>query len=413
MVIKITKPFKYLKDYRVVLVTGCQRTGTHIASQMIAHDCSFKFIEERVFNTHQEQTFRQIVDNSVRVVIQCPAMMYMLQDIASDDIAIVVMHRDKPDVLDSMSRIRWFERGEHEIEVGKYGIDPALINAKSVDIHDLKYTHFNLYQRDSIPHVYDIQYQDLEHHVMWIEADKRKSFGDWQTDLSTPDVMIATLGYRHYAPAIASHIGAANYLQDSGIRFDWVHAYGTPKELKDPDGHEIVTRKYQQLREQFLAGGYKVFISIEDDMIIPEDSLTRLIEHLDTADVAYGLYCWRHSLGGGAWSAYVKVADSWGESVVIDKEKARQYFTEQSIEPVCGVGMGCTAIKRDVLEKIPFLRRGQACNDWYFAVDAQFEGYKQVCDYGLVCGHMTLDPTPRIIWPDVKDMSTMQRIDYL
>jgi hypothetical protein len=99
--------------------------------------------------------------------------------------------------------------------------------------------------------------------------------------------------------------------------------------------------------------------------------------------------------------------------VVIDKTQAQQAYAQKQIIEIAGVGLGCTAIQRHVLETIPFTRRGQACNDWYFAVDCQYHDFVQRCDMGLVCGHMTTDPSPRILWPDISDMETMQRIEYL
>jgi len=230
--------------------------------------------------------------------------------------------------------------------------------------------------------------------------------------------LIVTLLYHHYGDCMISWAKAANYWRDNyNARFDWVYLHGKPDDLpQSAHGHDVVTRKYQQARELFLAGNYDVMIAIEDDMVIPVDTFPRLMALLKTCDVGYGLYCWRHGVGGGNWSAYTKVEDTpddYGESIVKDKPRAKRTFESRSLVSVRGLGFGCTAIKRNVLEAIPFERRGKACNDWYFAVDCQANGFTQMTDMGLVCGHMTVEPSPRVIYPDTGDMDTMQRIDYL
>jgi hypothetical protein len=410
VVIKVTSPFKYLNGYRVILVTGCQRTGTNIAAQMIAHDLKYNFTAEEVYDTDDAAHFDALVAAGDRLVIHCPAMMHRIHEVTTDDIAVVVMQRPEAETLASMERIRWQERGAKAIECAKYGV------GEDANIYRVKYATFDKAQRRLIPNLYDVRYSELEQHVMWQDRATRQGFTDWQTRLTPPSVLIVTLGYRHYGQAMVSHALAAEHLQACGVRFDWLHAYGVPDDLRHDlsNGHEIVTRKYQQAREQFLAGNYNTFIAIEDDMLIPEDTFSRLLDMLKNgADVAYGLYCWRHSIGGGGWSAYTTVHDYWGESVVIDKTQAQQAYAQKQIIEIAGVGLGCTAIQRHVLETIPFTRRGQACNDWYFAVDCQYHDFVQRCDMGLVCGHMTTDPSPRILWPDISDMETMQRIEYL
>jgi len=226
--------------------------------------------------------------------------------------------------------------------------------------------------------------------------------------------LIVTLQYKVHVEAIRSHIQAATHWQNAGIRFDWLHVHGMPDSALLPnsaEGHDIVTAKYIEARETFLAGDYDVFIAIEDDMIIPVDTFPRLVTALERdADVAYGLYCWRR--GSYAWSAYTDINEDKGKSISRhDRERAIQAFTCGEVMQVAGVGMGCTAIRRDALARIPFERRDHACNDWYFAVDAKMIGLVSVCDFGLVCGHITTERGKQVIYPAVND--NLYRVEYL
>jgi hypothetical protein len=93
--------------------------------------------------------------------------------------------------------------------------------------------------------------------------------------------------------------------------------------------------------------------------------------------------------------------------------------------------MGCTLIRRCVLEQLIFRTHRMACCDWGLAMDAQEYGFSQRCDLGVVCGHMTthnpssvvgatpwvlgVEGPPRIIWPDpdVEGIGKLYRVEYL
>lgn len=215
-----------------------------------------------------------------------------------------------------------------------------------------------------------------------------------------------TLMYRRLGRALASHIKAASSFDGE---LEWLQLYGG----NHGNVNDIVLKKYCRARRQFLDGNSDVFVTIEDDMIIPEDAIARLHKALDNgADIAYGLYCWRISLSGGGWSAYVRMTEDEGQSVLIDTEACCLAFSRKDCIPVVGVGLGCTAIKRHVLEAIDFRRGGKHANDWYFALDCRDAGFTQVCDLGIRCGHIAMEPTPRIIWPSI-DNDLYQRIEYL
>jgi hypothetical protein len=164
-------------------------------------------------------------------------------------------------------------------------------------------------------------------------------------------------------------------------------------------GNENVLRLYQQARRVLLADPrYTHLLTIEDDMVVPPDAVERL-RSLD-APVAYGTYCWRwgppHRL-----NAYRELREamgcSWGDAA---PQIARQYLKTGSVIDVAGTGLGCTLIRRDVLEAIDFRLGLGAANDWYFAVDCQQMHVRQVAHFGVQCGHIRLDPSARVIWPD-------------
>lgn len=169
------------------------------------------------------------------------------------------------------------------------------------------------------------------------------------------------------------------------------------------DAYDAVTTKYVRAQETFLAGKYDALLTIEDDIIAPRDALARLLE--TEGDVCYALYVSRRS---HKWLAYTEIVGEDGRSLSDDPELARR--TWGSVIEVQGVGLGCTLIRRHVLESISFRRSGQGCCDWYLAQDCIERGFRQVCDTGLLAGHIEVcRGTPFVLWPDPNSSSMLRR----
>jgi hypothetical protein len=150
---------------------------------------------------------------------------------------------------------------------------------------------------------------------------------------------------------------------------------------------------YNLAREKFLAGPWDYLLSIEYDVLVPPDALERLLA-LD-ADVAYGLYCWRHNK---RWSPYLELSEWGGTSVSLRHDTAREHWGKTL--DVAGVGLGITLIKRHVLESLSFRLlpgyEGNFANDWVFAMDCQRNRFVQRADMNVVCGHID---GAKVYWP--------------
>jgi hypothetical protein len=197
--------------------------------------------------------------------------------------------------------------------------------------------------------------------------------------------------------------------------------------------YENVTRQHNKARAMALAGEYDALLSIEADMIVPADTIDRLLA--TGADIAYGLYVWRHQKK--RWSAYTELTLWGGTSVSLDYTGQDAREAHGRVIDVAGLGMGCTLIKRNVLQTTPFRlyegtpgdwlidhygkemarvnvnpyrpRRGMLCDDYLLALDAQHYGFTQRCDLGLICGHINGSVA---LWPDpaVKDLVRIEEI---
>lgn len=161
--------------------------------------------------------------------------------------------------------------------------------------------------------------------------------------------------------------------------------------------------KHDQARDMALYGGYDALFLVEADMVIPPDALRKLAT-LDVP-VAYGLYVRRYP--PYEWLALTKLTSDDHEFVSADANYARQWLGDgtQAIE-TCGVGLGCTLIRRDVLEKLSFRQWRGMADDWAFALDCCAYGIPQFTHTGVVCGHVSDDV---VLWPAVDEPGLVRK----
>lgn len=162
-------------------------------------------------------------------------------------------------------------------------------------------------------------------------------------------------------------------------------------------GYSNITANYQRARLLALERRVDALLCIEADLLPPDDALERL--NATGADVVYGLYAWR---GQRLWNAYTTVAEDRGVSLSADPRRAQAAWG--CIVDVEGVGLGCTLIRRPVLECVDFrlpddLAEGTCC-DWMFALDCKRLGFTQRAHLGVVCGHFLHHPSSGSLWPD-------------
>ena len=215
-------------------------------------------------------------------------------------------------------------------------------------------------------------------------------------------VLIVTPRFHHWPQALASH--DALDTPCAVARLSLVEGD------TDPNPYVNITGKYERGRQMALELGYDALLCLEDDMIVPPDALARLLA-VD-ADIVYGLTVWRHGRPG--WSTRLALtADGQAVNLSDYPDEARARWG--TVVDVAGTGTFCTLIRRRVFEALPW-RVDPAwptlCCDWWLSVDAQRLGFRQRADLGCVCGHITREPTPRVLWPDARQ-ARLWRVELL
>jgi hypothetical protein len=165
--------FGYLNIHSKILVTGPQRSGTRILTKMISYDLGYGYIDEVVIGMLSFQQIAIFLKSCERVVVQCPVLCRYIHSFSDDSIAMVMSYRKIFDIIKSQERISW--GGEKE-ELEKYGLNSGIIS-------EVKYYCWEKYQKDKIRHSYDIKYEELSNHPLWVESDQRMNFRWNQTEV--------------------------------------------------------------------------------------------------------------------------------------------------------------------------------------------------------------------------------------
>jgi len=172
--------FEYLKKYSKIIVTGPQRSGTTICSAMIAYDTDYTLIKEESYYKFNYikfkfilKRFKRILDKENNFVIQAPTMCRFLEEFDSKDIVIIMMIRGIEDIIASQKRVNW-KREQCELEKYNKIIGP---------ISKVKYEYWNRIQKKKIKNYFEINYDSLSVHYLWISKELRINFGARQINL--------------------------------------------------------------------------------------------------------------------------------------------------------------------------------------------------------------------------------------
>lgn len=129
------------------------------------------------------------------------------------------------------------------------------------------------------------------------------------------------------------------------------------------------------LAAQAVKNGSTHLFFVDDDMILPEDTLERLLAH--NKDIIGGIYKTKYEV----------------------QADVAEYFDkrEDKLFKVKALGTGCLLIKTDVFRKLPqpwfkyeWNKNGSVkrSHDWIFCEDARNAGYDVWADPSLVIGHI-------------------------
>lgn len=176
--------FDYLQKYRFVLVSGPHRAGTTIAAAMITNDLGYEFVEDA---QTQLERFAADYQDYPPTVFHCPSYCHYIHHLAHiPDLAAVMVIRDIEAIIASERRIPWaFEPQQLGFYRSKARPRPTF--AIQTPISAVKYRYWQEVQKPMFgASGYEIRYEDLAKHPMWIPPEHRGDFTANQLEYGKP-----------------------------------------------------------------------------------------------------------------------------------------------------------------------------------------------------------------------------------
>lgn len=159
-----------LKNYKKIIVTGPQRSGTTIASRILAQDMGLAYLDESSFNTIDIICFHNRTVTYQNYVMQCPCFFHVLEALycIAPDAALVVMIRDIESIQASQERIKWCDSHDKNI-IGAFNDD------RPISVIDYE-NYVRQKSKLAFGDIVELEYDSLADHSMFVEKSKRVNF---------------------------------------------------------------------------------------------------------------------------------------------------------------------------------------------------------------------------------------------
>ena len=89
--------------FRTIVVTGAQRSGTHVAALILAADTGYEYVDDSEFGVRNRAKFSWECRKPGKV-IHCPGMSRWIHEVP-DDVLVVFMTRDIDEIHASEKQI--------------------------------------------------------------------------------------------------------------------------------------------------------------------------------------------------------------------------------------------------------------------------------------------------------------------
>jgi len=158
--------FGHLTKYKIIFVTGSQRSGTQICTKMISLDTKRKAFSENNYSNDIKTFYNLINRYSNDFVIQCPEFVWDIINFNSENNLVIYVKRTIEDVVKSMKIAHYNPTQDHVTRYGNLSPEELLI---------AKYEKWKI-DRKHIINSLEIKYESLKDHPAWVPKEMRHLF---------------------------------------------------------------------------------------------------------------------------------------------------------------------------------------------------------------------------------------------
>lgn len=185
----ITSLIAECSGYSKIIVLGLQRSGTHIASEIVSKELgnSMKLYKERMFGhtsceigteNKTKYSIEEFMEQQDNYVLQAPSLLYKIEEIHNDTLVIFV-NRNLEEIRKSRKRSEW---PGTNLELLKYDDKDKYQYYKNPnDLVDMQKEYWDNYQKDRIKNLIEFDFKKLSEHDFWLNRTSRSNFEIGQT----------------------------------------------------------------------------------------------------------------------------------------------------------------------------------------------------------------------------------------
>ena len=160
--------FEELKKYSKIFVTGLARSGTRIATRMIAQDTGMDFIDETEWGVVDVPKLVHYDKYFSKFVVQATSLSFCISRFSREDTLIVFVKRDLNDIQLSWDRVRTKNLDSIKL-LWKNPPKEALVSVKDRLFYWER-------QKPKIINLLEVEYESLKDHPLWVPKEKRDDF---------------------------------------------------------------------------------------------------------------------------------------------------------------------------------------------------------------------------------------------
>lgn len=181
-------------NFSRIVVLGLQRSGTHVAAEILAHERSLPLYSERDFNytSCQPGTDRiqvpieQFVNDHPSFVLQAPALLHAANAFSRDDLLVVFVARAADEVRASRVRSQWPGEASERLKYERAEYNE--LYRPGCDLVDMQLAVWEKVTKPMLKHVHSVPFHAFSAHEFWLsERDravlpigKTRPDGNWQ-----------------------------------------------------------------------------------------------------------------------------------------------------------------------------------------------------------------------------------------
>lgn len=163
----VLRMFEYLAPFSRIIVSGPQRSGSTLVAAAIAEDLSYWFYPEEQIRVWELWRVERLFNRTSDFTLQAPAICRYVHRFSAPDVAIVLVRRNVKDILASEERVEWIGQPH---ELWRYKLREGIIA-------QVKYDYWDERQKHIIDNPFEVEYESLREHPLWVP---RKERAGWE-----------------------------------------------------------------------------------------------------------------------------------------------------------------------------------------------------------------------------------------